>query len=88
LRLREVKCAKETGKLLALAFLPKTDMALRKTTSRQRDKNGKLESDGMQEAMRAKQVFVPSCTEQKQRAAGMLLISMPIPVFMTGDLAS
>jgi hypothetical protein len=44
--LGEIECAKDTGDLLALAFLPKLNTALKRIISCQRDKNGKPVSDG------------------------------------------
>jgi hypothetical protein len=44
--LGEIECAKDTGDLLALAFLPKLNAALKRIISCQRDENGKLVSDG------------------------------------------
>jgi hypothetical protein len=45
--LREIECAKDAGDLLALAFLPELNAALKRIVSCQRDENGKLVSDGM-----------------------------------------
>ena len=44
--LREIECAKDTGELLALAFLPRLNAALKRIIRYQRDKNGNLVSDG------------------------------------------
>jgi hypothetical protein len=45
--LGEIECAKDTGELLALAFTPKLNAALKRIISYERDENGKLLSDGM-----------------------------------------
>ena len=44
--LGEIECAKDTGDLLALAFCPKLNAALKRIVSYERDGNGKLVSDG------------------------------------------
>jgi hypothetical protein len=43
--LGEIQCAKDTSKLLSLAFTPKLNLALKQIISYKRDKNGKLQSD-------------------------------------------
>ena len=44
--LGEIECAKDTGELLALAFLPRLNAALKRIIRYQRDENGNLVSDG------------------------------------------
>jgi hypothetical protein len=44
--LGEIEYAKDTAKLLALAFTPKLNMAFKRIISYERDKNGRLVSDG------------------------------------------
>jgi hypothetical protein len=44
--LGEIECGKDTGDLLALAFTPKLNAALKRIVDCQRDENGKLVSDG------------------------------------------
>jgi hypothetical protein len=45
--LGEIECAKDTGDLLALAFIPRLNAALKCIIQYKRDNNGKLLSDGM-----------------------------------------
>jgi hypothetical protein len=44
--LGEIECGKDTGDLLALAFTPKLNAALKRIIDYQRDENGKLVCDG------------------------------------------
>jgi hypothetical protein len=44
--LGEIECQKDTGKLLALAFTPMLNAALRRIVKYERDENGKILSDG------------------------------------------
>jgi hypothetical protein len=43
---REIECAKDTGNLLALAFLPRLNEALNRIIKHKRDGAGKLSGDG------------------------------------------
>jgi hypothetical protein len=42
-----IECAKDTGDLIALAFIPRLNTALKCIIQYKRDNNGKLLSDGM-----------------------------------------
>jgi hypothetical protein len=97
--LGEIECAKDTGDLLALAFLPKLNTALERIISYQRDENGKLVSDGTlavcqraevdagQEAEGELSFYAILDRTGQQDVNNTLVLSVPIRVFITGDLA-
>jgi hypothetical protein len=99
-RLGVIKCKKDTGELLALAFTPRLNAALKKIIGHQQDNNNaKLASDGTLTVYEKNQgvegdagVAGPTfCTVLDEREQlcphDTLEISVPIHVFITGDLA-
>jgi hypothetical protein len=96
--LGEIECGKDTGDLLALAFTPKLNAALKRIIDYQRDENGKLVSDGTlavyQRAGNAGQAAEGELSfyaildrTGQQDVNDTLVLNMPIRVFITGDLA-
>jgi hypothetical protein len=97
--LGEIECAKDTGDLLALAFLPELNAALKRIISYQRDENGKLVSDGTlavhqgaevdagQEAEGELSFYAILDRTGQQDVNDTLVLNVPIRVFATGDLA-
>lgn len=98
--LGEIECAKDTGDLLALAFIPRLNMALKRIISYQRDENGKLVSDGTLAVYKKQRgaegeeqgaegdVFY-AILDRTERLCPIdtLELNVPIRVFITGDLA-
>ncbi len=98
--LGETECAKDTGDLLALAFIPRLNMALKRIISHQRDENGKLVSDGTLavckkqrgaegEEQGAKGDVFCATLDRMERLCPIdtLELNAAIRVFITGDLA-
>jgi hypothetical protein len=98
--LGEIECAKDTGDLLALAFLPKLNTALKRIISYQRDENGKLVSDGTLAVYQRAEVdagqeaegelsfyAILDRTGQQDVNNTLVFLNVPIRVFVTGDLA-
>jgi hypothetical protein len=99
--LGEIECVKDTSELLALAFTPKLNSALKRMISYERDGNGKIVNDGALAVY--KKNIVDGMAEQEERDASMfyanldrtgraseedtLELNVPIRVFITGDLA-
>jgi len=93
--LGEIECAKDTGDLLALAFTPKLNTALKRIINYERDANGKLLlSDGsLSIYKKSMEGDVPSTfyaiLDRTNRLSthDTLVHTVPIRVFITGDLA-
>jgi hypothetical protein len=80
--LGEIECAKDTGELLALAFIPKLNASLEEIISYDIDENGKLVSDGAL-AVHKKSIFLPTDGD----GPSFYALNVPIRMFITGDLA-
>jgi hypothetical protein len=94
--LGEIECAKDTGDLLALAFLPRLNAALKRIIKYERDGTGKLSADGTLSVCKknrgaegdADPTFYAILDRTGQTGANDTLEnSVPIRVFITGDLA-
>ncbi len=95
--LGEIECAKDTGELLALAFIPKLNASLKEIISYDIDENGKLVSDGAL-AVYKKNILLPADGDgpsfysildrtTRKSADDTLVLNVPIRIFITGDLA-
>jgi hypothetical protein len=92
--LGEIECGKDTGDLLALAFTPKLNSALTRIIDYERDANGKLVSDGSlsiyKKAMEgdvASTFYAILDRTNRLSIHDTLVHTVPIRVFITGDLA-
>jgi hypothetical protein len=88
---------KDTGELLALAFIPKLNASLKEIISYDIDENGKLVSDGAL-AVYKKSILLPTDGDgtsfyaildrtARQSVDDMLVLNLPNRMFITGDLA-
>jgi hypothetical protein len=95
--LGEIECKKDTGDLLALAFTPELNAALKRIVIHERNADGKLVSDGKlsihRKAMQGSAASKPSFHHAVLDRTGPLLIdntlahAANIRVFITGHLA-
>jgi hypothetical protein len=90
--LGEIECAKDTGDLLALAFIPRLNMALRRIIQYERGNDGNLLSDGTltiykKAAEETSRFYAILDRTNRVRIDDTLELSVPIQVFVTGDLA-
>jgi hypothetical protein len=98
--LGEIECAKDTGELLALAFTPKLNSALKRIISYERDEEGNLVSDGTlgvykkhrgaegdAEGEAGETFYAILDRTDKLSIEDEMVLNVPIRVFMTGDLA-
>jgi hypothetical protein len=96
----EIECTKDTAKLLALVFTTKLNLALKRIISYERDKNGKLLSDGSIAINKKENTAEGEGGEGStstfyailDRTAwlsneNILELNVPICVFITGNLA-
>jgi hypothetical protein len=92
-----IEFVKDTGELLALAFIPTLNASLKEIISYDIDENGKLVSDGAL-AVHKKNILLPADGDGpsfyaildrtvRKSVNDSLVLNVPIRMFITGDLA-